>query len=622
MARFKSWEQFDETHRGNRPLILVGNLATRSHFVEKNRLNPTFEFDYDGLCESSGLLLGKACDILVSYITPFDICRVICFLEQIELNDDSFVYLYHKFDIDTGSYRDCCQKVYINGSLVIDGDYSFYRTGLNVELLTDDDFRLLKTAFNDKSLTKDRLLAIKNDNCQVTIREGRAIRMNSVNHSLTDQSNRYVYLLGGCVWSSNYSTHPNQIKQILQRILDTESPDTYIVEHISNVGSNEKTLISLRRAKLKPGGVVFIGNVDKPEVISAICRICEAQQCRAVAYLFPNILSRKHPSEYERRIIDRGWRNDLAELQEKLSYHHELLEELSFLGIEAYEPPIEFFESDKTLLLDFSGVHLGDKANEIIAGHLANIVSCKVKRQVGCKKSIEFTRAMISDIIPGINLFCAGLEMIGNKQRRSRCGAVVMACNPFTNGHKYLIEYASSRVDHLYVLVVQEDRFDFSFEERFMLVKRNTSDLENVTVLPGGEYVISNTTFGDYFSRVEKQKEETRPDAVLDLLIFACFIAPALNIGIRFVGTEPLCRVTRNYNEQMKTILPEYGCEVVEVPRLTSENKVISASSVRELIKTHRLTAIEPLVPKQTFDYLSEKYALCASDDCDGIFSE
>ena len=560
------------------------------------------------MCSSWERFPREECDILVSYTSPFDICRVIVSLEQNEINDDIIVYLYHKFDIDTGSYRDCCRKVFINGSLVIDGDYDFYRSGLNVELLTEDDFRLLKAAFNDSSLTKEGLMAIKNDNCQVTIREGRAIRTNSVNHPLTNRDYRYVYLLGGCVWSSNYSIKSNQIKQILQRLLDSESPQTYLVEHISNVGSNEKILISLKQAKLQPGGVVFIGNVDKPEIISAICRICEAQQCRAVAYLFSNILSRKHPSEYERRIINRGWGDNLTELQENLSRHYMLLEELSFLGIEAYEPPSVFFESEETLLLDYSGVHLGDKANEIIAGHLAEIVSRKGRRHVRYEKNIEVTRSLISDIIPRINLFCAGLERIGKNQRHGRCGAVVMACNPFTNGHKFLIEVASSRVDHLYVLVVQEDRFEFSFKERLMLVRENTSNLDNVTVLPGGEFVISNTTFGDYFSRIEKQKDETRTDAVLDILIFACFIAPALNIHTRFIGTEPLSRVTRSYNEQMKFILPEYGCDVVEIPRLTSENEIISASTVRELIKARRLRDVKPLVPKPTFDYLTGKY--------------
>ena len=42
-------------------------------------------------------------------------------------------------------------------------------------------------------------------------------------------------------------------------------------------------------------------------------------------------------------------------------------------------------------------------------------------------------------------------------------GAVVVNCNPFTNGHLYLIENAAQREDNLYVFVVKEDRSIISF---------------------------------------------------------------------------------------------------------------------------------------------------------------
>lgn len=612
MVQYKSWEQFDETHNEKHRLILVGDALINHHFINNNKLTPTFELDYDNMCESLFLLSEEESDIIISFITPYDICRVITKLKQCKIKDGSTIFYYHKFDINTGTYCDCNKRVLINGSLAFDGDYNFYQTGLNVETISEEDFVLLKTAFKDTSLTKDELSTIKSNNCKVTIKEGKAIRINTIEdqspqHFSNDDA-KYIYLLGGCVWSCNYSTHSNKIKQVLQRLLDAKSPSKYVVKHISNVGSNERVLISLKHAKLHSGGVVFIGNITKPEVILAVCRICESQQCKAIVYLFPNILARRHPSDYERRIIDRGWGSDISELQEQLTSHLALLDELGFLGIEAYEPPPDFFDSENTLLLDFSGVHLGDWANEIIAKHMMDIIVGKEKKRMWYKKTIEITRSLISGIIPRINYFSAELESIKKENKYINCGAVVMACNPFTNGHKYLIEYASSHVEHLYVLVVQEDCLEFSFKERITLVRDNISYLNNVTVIPGGGFVISNITFGDYFSRATIQDEESHPDAILDLLIFGSFIAPSLNIHTRFVGSEPLCGVTRSYNMQMKRILPEYGCNVVEVPRLMVDDKIVSASTVRQLITERNFLAIKSLVPQPTFDYLIKKY--------------
>ncbi|MDE6054695.1 MAG: adenylyltransferase/cytidyltransferase family protein, partial [Lachnospiraceae bacterium] len=39
-----------------------------------------------------------------------------------------------------------------------------------------------------------------------------------------------------------------------------------------------------------------------------------------------------------------------------------------------------------------------------------------------------------------------------------KVGSIVMNCNPFTRGHRYLIEQALMKVDKLYVFVVEEDK--------------------------------------------------------------------------------------------------------------------------------------------------------------------
>ncbi len=185
-------------------------------------------------------------------------------------------------------------------------------------------------------------------------------------------------------------------------------------------------------------------------------------------------------------------------------------------------------------------------------------------------------------------------------------GAIVMNCNPFTLGHRYLVEYAASRVEHLFIFVVEEDKSFFTFEDRIELVRSGTADIPNVTVLPSGKFIISSLTFTDYFGKAELQDKTI--DATLDLEIFGRNIAPALDINIRFLREEPLDNVTRQYNEQMKIVLPKYGIKVIVVPRKEFDNKVISASRVRELLKVNDFTSIKQLVPGTTFEYLVNKF--------------
>ena len=91
------------------------------------------------------------------------------------------------------------------------------------------------------------------------------------------------------------------------------------------------------------------------------------------------------------------------------------------------------------------------------------------------------------------------------RAKRAPIGAIVMNCNPFTLGHRYLVEYAAERVLKLYVFVVEEDKSEFPFADRIELVKQGVKDLPNVEVLPSGKFIISQQTFSGYFSKVDLQ---------------------------------------------------------------------------------------------------------------------
>ena len=184
-------------------------------------------------------------------------------------------------------------------------------------------------------------------------------------------------------------------------------------------------------------------------------------------------------------------------------------------------------------------------------------------------------------------------------------GSIVMNCNPFTLGHKYLVEYAAKQVDYLYIFVVEEDLSAIPFVDRLFLVHENTKHLSNVIVVPSGDFIISHTTFANYFS---KETAQHKANAEEDVRIFGELIAPQLNITKRFVGQEPFDRVTSEYNSLMKSILPEFNVELIEIPRYCLNDEpngnAINATSVRKALIDKDFDFIAKRVPKSVCEYL------------------
>ena len=198
------------------------------------------------------------------------------------------------------------------------------------------------------------------------------------------------------------------------------------------------------------------------------------------------------------------------------------------------------------------------------------------------------------------------------KQRKEGgvIGSIVMNANPFTLGHQYLVEQAASKSEWLHLFVVKEDLSEFKFKDRFELIKKGISHISNVTIHKGSDYIISNATFPTYFIKDKGKINELH--AKLDLSIFRNHLAPVLGVTHRFVGTEPYCVVTNNYNKNMKKILEDPNgksnpIEVVEIQRVEKDGKAISASRVRELLKNQDFDKLKEIVPLSTFEFLNRK---------------
>jgi [citrate (pro-3S)-lyase] ligase len=188
--------------------------------------------------------------------------------------------------------------------------------------------------------------------------------------------------------------------------------------------------------------------------------------------------------------------------------------------------------------------------------------------------------------------------------------AMVVNCNPFTNGHKFLIEKAAAENEIVYLFVVEEDLSAFPFAVRWELIRKGIAQLKNVVMVRGGMYIVSGAIFPAYFLKNETISDVMQNQAELDVKIFANYVVPVMGIKKRYIGTEKYCATTAAYNQAMKTILPSFGVEVIEVTRkaigLEADNSpdYISASKIRKAIKHDKLNEVIDFLPDSTRDFL------------------
>ncbi|KDE34154.1 citrate (pro-3S)-lyase [Kosakonia radicincitans UMEnt01/12] len=204
----------------------------------------------------------------------------------------------------------------------------------------------------------------------------------------------------------------------------------------------------------------------------------------------------------------------------------------------------------------------------------------------------------------GIQRYCRTLQV--DRMPGKRTGAIVMNANPFTLGHRHLVEQAAKTCDWLHLFVVREDASFFPFAARLKMVKAGVAHLPNVIVHEGSQYIISRATFPAYFLKESGKVQQAWSE--IDLLIFRNHIAPALGITHRFIGSEPFCDITRQYNQTMHQLLAG-AVEVVEIPRIKATGNAISASEVRRLLQTHQFSRIREIVPDTTFAHLESHYS-------------
>ncbi len=221
-------------------------------------------------------------------------------------------------------------------------------------------------------------------------------------------------------------------------------------------------------------------------------------------------------------------------------------------------------------------VHCNHKVNKIYADDLfermvrGNVLTGEVKKG---------QRTMLLRALAVNNLY---LDLHFNDFRPEKgmvVGSIDIHGNPFTLGHRYLIETASKQVDRLFVFLIEDNLGIFSYTERFAMAVEGTRDLPNVKIVPGGPFQATRNVFQEDFVKV--RPADMREGATLDTLIFAEIIAKRLGITRRFLGDERHNPKMQFFNELMKEVLPRYGIEVIELPRAQAGWRSISASLAR-----------------------------------------
>lgn len=202
--------------------------------------------------------------------------------------------------------------------------------------------------------------------------------------------------------------------------------------------------------------------------------------------------------------------------------------------------------------------------------------------------------------------FARYLKALGKTRREGQSAAVVMNANPFTLGHRRLVERAAAENDALHLFLLSEEAGPIPFAVRKKLVREGVADLPNVILHDSGPYIISSATFPSYFLRDEDAA--ILAHAKLDLAVFGK-IAAALGVTARYAGEEKSSHVTSLYNETMAEELPKMGVAFRMIPRLALDGEIVSASTVRQAIHDGQLEAASRMLPGSSLRYFESAEA-------------
>lgn len=618
---FYYWNDFEKQKNSKRILIIYGAGVAGKHFINVNGLKPQYFYDkYNAIAvedvngnlypvyQINSVPVPPNSDIIVSLTRKEH-------LKEFMINIDLFpkecnLYFFPRFNFETLGDRNNTSVPIINGKPAIYfNNINPFNVSLH-EMLSNGAFEeleieKLKPLFThaDSDFGRDYLQSLWDNG--ITINRNGYLTETKKDRPifLEGGQQRTVYLFGNCAFLSHWSCWKDSVEGLL-------SGDQALNCKIENYSHGSHSIgdifVEMMNIEFDINSVAILNydadiNYDFLEKILLISNRLIKLNVRFVFLLHFNLLLKTKLGVFESFLMEKMYNNK----QEMRKEHKQLVQKnLRFqetmlrLGIECYTYSGKIYSDNQDVFVDKR--HVADLGNKYIAKFIKDVLLNKIE-------TLDLSKQNALYSLKDYQILLNNLNQNITSNGKQCVGAVVMNCNPFTNGHRFLIEQAQRYCDSLIVFVVSEDKSYFTFEERLQLVQMGTADLQNVYIIPSGSFIISQFTFSDYFRKDDIQCLIANCER--DLEIFRDKIAPYAGIKIRFIGEEPLDMVTKHYNETMKRILPEGGVQVLEIPRVSVGDTVISASYVRKALKSKKFEEIAKFVPITTFDFLKENFS-------------
>ena len=364
------------------------------------------------------------------------------------------------------------------------------------------------------------------------------------------------------------------------------------------------------------------------EEIVALNELCISKELLFILCVLPDCGDKKSLTEQEKRFC---LYQELQKIESPNSKYKSLAADWTYVipilqvqGICCCNiiPVVEKY-TDTEIFVDY--IHFSPNGNKLIAKELSKYINATaymknreskiefkelkdeyariINERKGDLTSKFFDNEKFENFLMDLNRISSG--------KSSEAVVIVMNANPFTLGHLYILEEASRRFPYVYVLAVQEAQTAIPFEDRIELIIKGTKHLNNISIIPSSEFVVSTVTLPEYFNKDKEQMITV--DASRDICLFVDYVMPALNVSTRVAGDEPYCRVTREYNRQIKETFEKKGKHFIQIERKKSHDIYISASKVRRALVDGDFDTIKSFVPITTYDYLLQNRELLVS---------
>jgi [citrate (pro-3S)-lyase] ligase len=186
-------------------------------------------------------------------------------------------------------------------------------------------------------------------------------------------------------------------------------------------------------------------------------------------------------------------------------------------------------------------------------------------------------------------------------------GASVMSCNPFTVGHRYLVETGARMFDVFVVFLMQEGmNLIFDKEDCSNLVRIGVNDLENVIVVDMPEMFSYQTFWPEYNDLMLRHSKNFVGLNTYKLLDVVRQGFNKMNIDHFICGIETDDNITRQHITQAKYLFNQRGINVICIPRkkMTKGIKSISGTKCRELLKQHNYDELTGILQKSVVKYI------------------